>query len=98
MSSQPNNHKWMVLSNTTLGMLAAAINASIVLISLPAAARADAGRGGAGGLVSGPVARPLTRLGLRPIHPLPDGERNRGDHRFRSILLPVGEKVARSAG
>ena len=36
MSSQPNNHKWMVLSNTTLGMLAATINASIVLISLPA--------------------------------------------------------------
>ncbi|HVX72379.1 MAG TPA: MFS transporter, partial [Devosia sp.] len=30
------NHKWMVLSNTTLGMLAATINASIVLISLPA--------------------------------------------------------------
>ena len=36
MSSQPNNHKWMVLSNTTLGMLAATINASIVLISLQA--------------------------------------------------------------
>lgn len=36
MSSQSNNHKWMVLSNTTLGMLAATINASIVLISLPA--------------------------------------------------------------
>ncbi len=36
MSDQPNNHKWMVLSNTTLGMLAATINASIVLISLPA--------------------------------------------------------------
>jgi MFS family permease len=31
-----SNHKWMVLSNTTLGMLAATINASIVLISLPA--------------------------------------------------------------
>lgn len=36
MTDQPNNHKWMVLSNTTLGMLAATINASIVLISLPA--------------------------------------------------------------
>src|ERR1043165_9702171 len=36
MSSQPNNHKWMVLSNTTIGMLAATINASIVLITLPA--------------------------------------------------------------
>lgn len=36
MTTPPNNHKWMVLSNTTLGMLAATINASIVLISLPA--------------------------------------------------------------
>jgi EmrB/QacA subfamily drug resistance transporter len=36
MTEQPNNHKWMVLSNTTLGMLAATINGSIVLISLPA--------------------------------------------------------------
>ena len=36
MTEQANNHKWMVLSNTTLGMLAATINASIVLISLPA--------------------------------------------------------------
>lgn len=32
----PSNHKWMVLSNTTVGMLAAVVNASIVLISLPA--------------------------------------------------------------
>ena len=30
------NHKWMVLSNTTVGMLTAVVNASIVLISLPA--------------------------------------------------------------
>ena len=30
------NHKWMVLSNTTVGMLVAVINASIILISLPA--------------------------------------------------------------
>jgi MFS family permease len=30
------SYKWIVLSNTTLGMLLAAINASIVLISLPA--------------------------------------------------------------
>ncbi|MBN9347352.1 MAG: hypothetical protein J0I48_14310, partial [Devosia sp.] len=36
MPSDMKNHKWMVLSNTTLGMLAATINASIVLISLPA--------------------------------------------------------------
>lgn len=36
MTDHANNHKWMVLSNTTLGMLAATINASIVLISLPA--------------------------------------------------------------
>jgi MFS family permease len=32
----PSNHKWMVLSNTTVGVLAAVVNASIVLISLPA--------------------------------------------------------------
>ena len=30
------HYKWVVLSNTTLGILLAAINASIVLISLPA--------------------------------------------------------------
>src|SRR5690606_33326584 len=36
---------------------------------------------------------PLTRLGLRPIHPLPERERNKGLR--RSILLPLGEKVAR---
>ena len=30
------HHKWVVLSNTTLGILMAAVNASIVLISLPA--------------------------------------------------------------
>lgn len=32
-------YKWMVLSNTTLGMLAAAVNGSILLISLPAVFR-----------------------------------------------------------
>ncbi|MGV8854953.1 MAG: MFS transporter [Devosia sp.] len=36
MSRQPNNHKWMMLSNTTLGTFAATVNASIILISLPA--------------------------------------------------------------
>ncbi|GAA4333778.1 MFS transporter [Pigmentiphaga soli] len=36
---RPASHKWMVLSNTTLGMLAAAINSSILLISLPAVFR-----------------------------------------------------------
>jgi MFS family permease len=35
----PGVNKWMVLSNTTLGMLAAAINSSILLISLPAVFR-----------------------------------------------------------
>jgi EmrB/QacA subfamily drug resistance transporter len=35
-TSVSKNHKWMVLSNTTVGMLAAVVNASIVLISLPA--------------------------------------------------------------
>jgi hypothetical protein len=29
-------YKWIVLSNTTLGMLLATVNAAIVLISLPA--------------------------------------------------------------
>jgi len=38
-STRPQSHKWMVLSNTTLGMLAAAINGSILLISLPAVFR-----------------------------------------------------------
>ena len=41
-------------------------------------------------------AFPLTRLALRAIHPLPERERNKGVR--RSILLPLGEKVARSAG
>src|ERR1700759_816389 len=36
MPTEMKNHKWMVLSNTTRGMPAARINASIVLISLPA--------------------------------------------------------------
>ena len=36
---RPQIHKWVVLSNTTLGMLAAAINGSILLISLPAVFR-----------------------------------------------------------
>jgi len=35
-AAKPANHKWMVLSNTTVGMLTAVVNASIVLISLPA--------------------------------------------------------------
>jgi MFS family permease len=34
-----DGYKWVVLSNTTLGMLAAAINTSILLISLPAVFR-----------------------------------------------------------
>ena len=42
-----------------------------------------------------PYAIPLTRLALWAIHPLPDGERNRGEP--RPILLPIGEKVARSS-
>ena len=34
---QPGDrYKWLALSNTTLGMLAATVNASIVIISLPA--------------------------------------------------------------
>lgn len=32
----PDGYKWIALSNTTLGMLAAAMNGSILLISLPA--------------------------------------------------------------
>ena len=31
-----SNYKWLALSNTTLGMLAATVNASIVIIALPA--------------------------------------------------------------
>jgi MFS family permease len=40
-STAPHTHgyRWVVLSNTTLGMLAAAINGSILLISLPAVFR-----------------------------------------------------------
>jgi len=33
---QGTNYKWLALSNTTLGMLAATVNASIVIIALPA--------------------------------------------------------------
>jgi MFS family permease len=33
---QSDNYKWIALSNTTLGMLSATVNASIVIISLPA--------------------------------------------------------------
>ena len=38
MSAGPghSHYKWVALSNTTLGMLLATINSSIVLISLPA--------------------------------------------------------------
>jgi hypothetical protein len=32
----PDNYKWIALSNTTLGVAIATINASILLISLPA--------------------------------------------------------------
>ncbi|MFD1944565.1 MFS transporter [Paradevosia shaoguanensis] len=35
-STQNGTHKWMVLSNTTLGVLASTVNSSIILISLPA--------------------------------------------------------------
>ena len=35
----PERYKWVALSNTTLGMLIATVNASIVLISLPAVFR-----------------------------------------------------------
>ena len=37
--ARSDSYKWMVLSNTTLGMLAAMINTSILLISLPAVFR-----------------------------------------------------------
>jgi MFS family permease len=37
--AHPDRYKWVVLSNTTLGMLAASINSSILLISLPAVFR-----------------------------------------------------------
>ena len=38
-SSVPDTYRWVALSNTTLGMLAATINSSILLISLPAVFR-----------------------------------------------------------
>jgi MFS family permease len=38
-SGHDDRYKWVALSNTTLGMLAAAINSSILLISLPAVFR-----------------------------------------------------------
>ena len=38
-ADRPIGYKWVVLSNTTLGMLAATINSSILLISLPAVFR-----------------------------------------------------------
>jgi MFS family permease len=36
MAAEDGGYKWMALSNTTLGMLVATINSSIVIISLPA--------------------------------------------------------------
>ena len=39
IAASPASNKWVVLSNTTLGMLAASINSSILLISLPAVFR-----------------------------------------------------------
>ena len=35
------HYKWVVLSNTTLGILLAAVNASIVLISCPPSSAAS---------------------------------------------------------
>jgi MFS family permease len=35
-TERPDRYKWIALSNTTLGMLSATVNASIVIISLPA--------------------------------------------------------------
>ncbi len=35
-ASRPDHYKWIALSNTTLGVLMAVVNSSIVLISLPA--------------------------------------------------------------
>lgn len=42
MIAPPNNHKWMVLSNTTLGMLAATINADRVPEPMPEGAELPA--------------------------------------------------------
>src|SRR5258707_1947027 len=52
------HYKWVVLSNTTLGILLASINASIVLISLPAIFRGI----GLNPLASGNVSYPLWML------------------------------------
>ncbi len=36
LHTNPDHYKWVALSNTTLGMLMATINSSIVIIALPA--------------------------------------------------------------
>src|ERR1043165_5758854 len=36
IQTRPDRYKWVALTNTTLGVLMAAVNASILLISLPA--------------------------------------------------------------
>ena len=35
-AARPDRYKWVALSNTTLGMFMATVDASIVIISLPA--------------------------------------------------------------
>jgi hypothetical protein len=39
MPAEHDRYKWVAMSNTTLGMLVATINSSIVIISLPAIVR-----------------------------------------------------------
>ena len=65
------HYKWVALSNTTLGMLLATINASIVLISLPAIFR------GIGLEPAGPRQRQLPAV---DADGLPAGDRGAGGH------------------
>ena len=76
-----SRYKWVALSNTTLGMLAATVNASIVIISLPAIFRgvklnplnrmAGAARGCAWCLAAAHPERPPQRRRAGPAEPIP---------------------------
>ena len=95
------HYKWVVLSNTTLGMLLAPINASIVLISLPAIFRGIGLNPLAPGnvsyllwmlmgylVVTAVLVVPFGRLG-RHVRPGPDLQpRLRGLHRWPRSRCP----------
>ena len=78
------HYKWVALSNTTLGMLMATINASIVIISLPAIFR---------GIHLDPLAPRQRQLPAVDAHGLPAGHRRAGGH-----PRPAGRHVRPGAG